>query len=307
LCPGNIAALIGTGAVTYTWFPGGLTGSAIGVAPISTTVYTVTGTTSLGCPASGTLNLVVSPIPTVTASSSPLSICLGNTATLSAFGATSYTWNPGVLTGTSVTVSPISNTIYTVTGKNAAGCSNTNTISLVVNPVPSITVSASPILICIGNSSTLTATGAASYTWSPGGSTINPLVVSPTVTTTYTVTGINAFGCTSIRTRAVIVSNPTLTAVASSNTLCAGSSVTLTAGGFSTYTWTPGPLTGSSITVTPLSSAVYTVTASTPLGCTSTKTVGLTVIGNPTVIASSSPTAICLGSTATLTALGGTG
>ena len=306
LCSGNIAALIGSGAVSYTWFPGGLTGMAIGVAPLSTTVYTVTGITSLGCTASGTLNLVVSPNPTVVASVSPLSICVGETATLTALGATSYTWNPGGLAGSSVTVSPIATTIYTVIGKNAAGCSHTTTLSLTVNPLPLVTASNSPTIICLGGSSTLTALGGLSYTWSPGGLTTSTISVSPVATTIYTVTGSNATGCIGTSTVSVNISTPTVTAVSSPTAICAGSSATLTGSGASTYTWNPGAITGTSVVVTPTATTIYTVVGTTTVGCTASTTVNLIVNPNPTVTAVSSPTAICAGSSATLTGGGAT-
>ncbi|MBK7666267.1 MAG: T9SS type A sorting domain-containing protein [Sphingobacteriaceae bacterium] len=58
---------------------------------------------------------------------------------LSATGATSYNWNPGSLSGTSVVVSPTINTTYTVVGSNAAGCSNTRTVSVTVSACTGIT------------------------------------------------------------------------------------------------------------------------------------------------------------------------
>ncbi len=60
-------------------------------------------------------------------------ICTGSSATLSATGATSYNWNPGSLSGTSVVVSPTTSVTYTVVGSNAAGCTNTRTVSITVS------------------------------------------------------------------------------------------------------------------------------------------------------------------------------
>ena len=304
LCPGNIAALLGSGAVTYTWFPGGLTGAAIGVAPATTTTYTLSGTTALGCIATTTLNLVVSPNPTVTPALSTTVICAGSTATLSALGATSYTWNPGGLIGSPVSVSPTVTTTYTVTGANASGCTNTTTITLTVNPNPTVTASSNPVVLCIGNTATLTSLGATSYTWNPGGLIGSPVSVSPTVTTTYTVTGENVFGCTNTTTLTLTVSDPTITATASSATICAGTSATLTGSGVSTYTWNPGALTGSTISVTPSVTTTYTVDGNNVFGCLTSQTVVINVNTAPSLSISSTPTVLCAPGSLTLTGSG---
>lgn len=68
--------------------------------------------------------LVVHPYPTVTVSSSSPSVCIGSSVTLTASGASTYTWMPGSLTGTSISVSPTSTTTYTVTGTSSAGCTS---------------------------------------------------------------------------------------------------------------------------------------------------------------------------------------
>ncbi len=73
-------------------------------------------------------------------------------------------------------------------------CTNliSNTVTLTVNPLPSVGVS-SPT-ICAGTMKAISATGAATYSWSTGNTTAT-IVVSPTTTTNYTVTGTNAFAC----------------------------------------------------------------------------------------------------------------
>jgi hypothetical protein len=157
-------------------------------------------------------------------------VCAGSSATLTGSGATTYTWNPGALTGTNVVVTPTATTIYTVIGRTGT-CSNTRTISLTVNPSPTVTAASSPTLICRGSSATLTAGGASTYTWNPGALTGSTTVVSPTVTTTYTVTGRSLTGCTNTRTVTLTVSNPTINAVANPTTLCAGNTATITGSG----------------------------------------------------------------------------
>jgi gliding motility-associated-like protein len=307
ICVGSTATLTGSGATTYTWNPGALTGSATVVSPGSTTQYTVTGTNGNGCVNSQTVNLTVNVLPTLTTSASPATICVGATSTLTGSGATTYTWNPGALTGASISVSPGSTTIYTVTGTNGNGCVNTKTVNLTVNPLPTLTVAASPATICVGATSTLTGTGATSYTWNPGALTGASISVSPGSTTIYTVTGTNGNGCVNTKTVNLTVNPlPTLTVAASPATICVGATSTLTGAGATTYTWNPGALTGAVTIVSPGTTTQYTVTGANGNGCVNTKTLNVTVNPLPTLTVIASPTAICVGATATLTGTGAT-
>ena len=125
--------------------------------------------------------------------SSPTAICKGSVATLSTSGAaTTYTWSNN-LTAPSITVSPLVNSTYYVTGITG-NCSTTQSIGLIVNPIPAVGASASKITICRFEPGNLTASGASSYSWSTGATTAS-IVVSPTVTTTYTLTGTDNNGC----------------------------------------------------------------------------------------------------------------
>lgn len=117
-------------------------------------------------------------------------ICSGQTTTLTASGASSYTWQPSNVVSSSTTVTPLTNSFYTVVATNTAGCISTRTISITVKPTPTIAVSSGTI--CKGQSFTITPSGASTYTYSSGSS-----VVSPTLTTTYSVTGTNTLGCVS--------------------------------------------------------------------------------------------------------------
>lgn len=92
----------------------------------------------------------------------------------------------------------MSTTIYTVTG-TTAGCSNKKIISIAVTASPTIIVSSSNSIICIGQSVILSSTGALTYTWTSIGSG-STITVSPTVTTNYTVIGVNSSGCQSSNT-----------------------------------------------------------------------------------------------------------
>lgn len=299
ICSGASSTLTASGATTYTWNTGA-NGANLVVTPSVTTNYTVNGTSGT-CSGSQTISLVVNANPTVTPSSSSASVCAGNSATLSASGATTYTWNPGNLSGASVVVTPAVATIYTVVGTNASGCSNTKTISVAVNALPVVNASANPTAVCAGSSSTLTATGATTYSWSTGGTGAN-IAVTPTGPTNYTVTG-TTNGCSSSNTVNVNV-NPTPTVAVTNATICVGGTATLTASGANSYLWNTAATT-SVITVTPASNTTYTVTGSS-LGCSNTQTVSVTIGTALSINVSASPASICAGGSTTLTATGAT-
>lgn len=160
-------------------------------------MYTISllgnSTTSAGCIVTKTLNVLPSPNLNATPSNT---ICANEIVTVTASGASTYTWQPGNLIGASQVFNPAANTIYTVVGTTGS-CSSEMNVSIVVNPLPSsLTVLANKSAICEGESVMLIAggSGIVSYTWSTGETSVT-IVVSPTLTTTYTVTGVNANGC----------------------------------------------------------------------------------------------------------------
>jgi len=305
VCAGQPVTLTGSGSSTYNWNPGNLNGASVTVNPSASTTYTVTGTdAATGCTKTATTSVIVNPAPTITAAATNASFCVGGSTTLNATGGTSYVWNPGNLSGSSVTVSPTSSTTYTVTGTGANGCTGTSTVAVTVNPLPTVTAAAANAAICIGGSTTLTGGGASTYVWNPGNLSGSNVTVTPTSSTTYTVTGTNANGCVNTATVAVTVNSlPTVTASAATGTICIGSSETLTAGGASSYLWSSGG-NAATETVSPTSNTTYTVTGTDANGCINTATVSVNVNALPTVTASAAVGTICDGSSETLTASG---
>jgi len=164
-----------------------------------------------------------------------------------------------------------------------------------------LTTSASPSAICIGNSTILSASGADSYLWNTGDNTAI-ITVTPSASTTYTVTGTSA-GCSATAAVNITVnSSPTIIASASPSAICIGNSTILSASGADSYLWNTGDNTAS-ITVTPSTSTTYTVTG-TSAGCSATATVNITVNSSPTIMASASHSAICIGNSTILSASG---
>ncbi|MEI6852604.1 MAG: gliding motility-associated C-terminal domain-containing protein [Bacteroidota bacterium] len=292
----------------YTWMPGNLLGTPTNDTPATTTTYTVTGTAA-GCTGTSTVTVTVNPNPVLTPTATPSVICEGSTSSLnvsSSVPGSIFSWMPGTMFGTPVSVTPSSTTTYTVSA-TAAGCTGSNTVTVTVNPNPIISATATPAVICNGSSSSLSAsstvTGTA-FTWMPGnlsGSTVN---VSPTSTTVYTVSG-TASGCSGTNTVTVTVNPlPVVTASASPTSICNGSNSNLTANSTVTGTsflWLPGNLPGASISVSPTTTTTYTVNGSIN-GCTGSNSVTVTVKPNPVITPAATPNSICLGVSASLSA-----
>lgn len=317
ICPATSATLTGSGASTYTWLPGAATTSTLNVLPPATTDYTLTGQTSDGCvtvPASITVS--VAPAVSLTITPSNTTICNGGAgATVTASGATNYTWSPASglssINTASVTANPTITTTYTIVGATGA-CTNSATATVSVITV-STSVAASSNTYCVGGASvTLTGSGATTYSWDPpfglsstSGTTVT---ASPTVTTTYTVTG-TIGGCTSTATVTITVPPVITLSVTATNTLiCAGTSVTLTASGASTYTWLPVAASGPTLNVTPPTTTGYTLSGQTSDGCVTIPT-SITINVDPAVSLTVTPsnTTICNGSGGTtLTVTGAT-
>jgi hypothetical protein len=119
-------------------------------------------------------------------------VCAGSQVTLTASGATSYSWNTGA-TGPVIVSTPTGVVNFSVTGTSTNSCSDKASLSLTVAPNPTVQVSGAT-LICAGDSATLTASGASTYTWNHGASA--PVTtVSPAFTTFYIVHGSDSLGC----------------------------------------------------------------------------------------------------------------
>jgi gliding motility-associated-like protein len=322
ICVGSTTTLTATGASTYTWSPAGSlsssTGSTVSATPTVTTNYTVNATSAGGCTNTQTVTINVNPLPTLTLTASSSTVCAGTTSTLTAAGAITYTWSPaGSLsssTGTPVVATPTTTITYTVNATDNNGCKNNKTITVNTNPLPILTLTASATTVCTGNSSTLTATGATTYTWSPAGSlsspTGSPVTATPTATTTYTVNATNANGCTNNSSITVNVTpTPSLSILPSSAyTICLGDSATMMVTGATTYSWSPSASLNSStsatVIATPTTTTIYNVSG-TLAGCGSAATTAtVTVNLPPDINAHGIPSSICMGGSSTLTAVG---
>ncbi len=242
---------------------------------IQTGAYTQNLSTTSGCDSVLTLNLTVNPLPTINAGVDQ-NVCAGNQVTLSATGATSYSWTGGITDG--VPFVPTSSGSYSVTGTNSAtSCFSTDVVTVTVNSLPNVDAGADQN-VCAGNQVTLSATGATSYSWTGGITDGVPFV--PTSSGSYSVTGTNsATSCFSTDAVTVTVNSlPNVEAGADQN-VCAGAQVTLTASGATSYSWTGGITNG--VPFIPTVSGNYLVTGTNAAtSCINTDDVLITVVDN---------------------------
>ncbi len=232
-------------------------------------------------------------------------ICANNTASLTATGSGTLGWYNQAIDGTYLggganynTPILTTTTTYYVQDSTCAASASRKAVLVTVNPLPTITASASATNVCEGNPVTLTGGGASSYTWSGG--VTNGLGFVPTTTTTYTVTGKDGNNCSNTAPKTINVNLlPTVTANASATTVCEGTSVTLTGGGASSYIWTEGITNG--LGFVPANTTTYTVTGTDGNNCSNTTTKTINVNPLPTVTANASATSVCAGTSVILT------
>jgi large repetitive protein len=307
ICSGNTQALTATGATSYSW-SSGQTSSAISITPSATTVYTVTGTTN-GCSDTESATITVATTPTVSITQAPAAtVCLGLPISLNATSsnvATTYVWSSGGTSATESVTPAAGTTSYTVTG-TANGCPATATVSVSTLALP-IANAGLDVTRCVTSGPTIlnsTGSSAGTYLWSEGSVTPS-IAVSPVgPLTTYTLTVTNAQGC--LATDDVVVSTVAALVVSitegTSINVCAGSPITLTGSGATTYSWSSGESTPS-ITVTPTSSGTYTLTGNAGV-CIDTETVTVTMNSLPTLqTAPASVASNCLTPTGELNAV----
>ena len=198
ICQANTTTLSASSTGTVNWYSSANAPTPIGTGPnftvapgVTTTYYAETSTCNTSTRVA--ITVTVNPSPTVTVVSNKPSLCPTWTATLTASGASSYTWNTSANTST-LLIFPNTTTGYTVTGSGNNSCLGTATISQLVYPAPSLTITSSSGTICAGQSASLTVSGAVTYSWNTS-ATGSVIVVSPTINTLYWVSGTSANDC----------------------------------------------------------------------------------------------------------------
>ncbi|MBI2271892.1 MAG: PKD domain-containing protein [Bacteroidetes bacterium] len=314
ICNGTATTAITCGSISnysFQWSPGGQTAqTATGLCPGN---YTVTLTTNCSNTNSKTATVTVASGGTLTLTISKIDASCSTTgsATVTAISGNApytYLWSNSQ---TGVTATNLSKGTYTVTVTDANGCISVQAIYITQST--NITLGISSLGSCSFNNGTATvnpANGNSPYTyqWSNGQTTITATGLNSG--TSYTITVIDASGCSSTGVKTIQVPIPLNITTSSSNITCGTSGtawVTAASGGVSpyTYNWSNG-ITTSSISVS--TAGTYTVTVTDAVGCTVTKTFGIT--GAQTVFATftQSPNGtICVGTTVNFTNTGSTG
>jgi hypothetical protein len=199
VCNGFSTTVTGFGANSYTWTGSTFTGSIVQPSiSVGAGSYSVVGVSGSCNSASSIVIYTMSP-PILTLTASSYTHCPNKPISMSVSGASFYTWSPcaggylSICTGAGVNAFAPTTMTYTVVG-NVLGCSASASIVISVIPDPPITATTNQSLICAGDAATLTASGGGNYTWTPSGNgTVN--IVSPTVTTTYSVYGTGTNVC----------------------------------------------------------------------------------------------------------------
>ncbi len=336
ICSGNTFSLTATpdsvGEI-FSWtgpngFSSGVQNPTITGAPVKDSGTYKVYTTLNGCRDSNTVHVVIDSTPAQPAPGSNGPICTGSTLMLTASDGTpgvSYSWGgPGSFISTlqdptigAATVA--ASGVYTVT-VTLGTCSSSDTLTVVVNPLPPAPVLGSGSPICSGNPLDLTATDAVTgctYSWTgPNAfsSTLeNPIITPATVPTTGTYSVTATFGtCVSpVATEAVVVdSTPVQPTLGSNAPICAGTTLLLTSADGTlgvTYSWA-GPPSFTSVlqnpsiaAITVAGSGVYTVTATLGI-CSSSDTLTVVIKPQPTLPVLTSLAPLCSGNALSLTA-----
>ncbi len=302
ICAGTSLTLTTNAISNYSW-SNGSTASSIVVNPSGSTIYSLTATSPSNCISTRVMSVNVSSgLPSLSITSSTNTTCLGKTVTLTASGAVTYTWTNGIVNGAAFT--PSATQSYTVTGQN--GCGTSTAVTAVSIAPLAVSLISTPTIVCAGSTSTLNAsTAATSYSWYPILSTAsNSLVVSPQANTIYTV-AVSDGTCFGAATVAVNTNPvPTVVATPSLASICSGDQIVLSAIGANSFTWTPGNMSGNSVTVSPTAPTPYQVVGTNSFGCTGAANLAIIVNPSPTLNIVASTNFICAGDPVTLTVNG---
>ena len=302
LCPGEQVTLTAPAGLTYLWSTGAATQSIVvnSAQSVTVTVTNANNCSTTSSPITTTMN--TAPNAQISANGS-LSICQGQSVTLTASGGTSALWSTGATTP-SINVSAAGT--YSAVVSNGTCSATSNALTVQVMALPNVGATASATSICAGQSVTLTGSGANTYTWNQG--VTNGVAFTPSTTNTYTVTGTGANGCTNTASFQVVVNPlPNANFSASSTQICPGGNVQLTAqnSNLSTYNWF---LNGNSFAANAGPSistnlpGEYMLQVTNSNGCTNTFSLSITAGNVPTATLTTNNTSFCAGTSQTLTA-----
>jgi Fe-S cluster assembly iron-binding protein IscA len=305
ICLNDSIQLIGSGAQSYSYSNG--VQDQTDFYPTTTQNYAITGTDINGCENDTNITITVFSLPNVgvTSNDPNNAICLNDPIQLIGSGAVTYSYSNGIIDQTDFY--PTSTQTYSVTGTDANGCSNTNDITITVNPLPTVSVTSNAINdeICLNDPIQLIGSGAVNYSYSNG--VIDQTDFYPTSDDTYNVTGTDANGCQNTASIFVTVNAlPTVSVVSNDadNAICLNDSIQLTASGASTYAYTNGVT--DQVYFNPTLTSTYQVVGTDGNGCQDIDSIEIVVNALPVISITSSDldNTICLNDSIQLTGSG---
>ena len=331
ICLGDSVRLTASGGERYAWQGGGFSTSGYFhhlPDTLGTFTYNVVSRAhTLNCTGRGSIDVHVHPVPVLQLVADDSVLCYGESTILTANGAYQYSWPPtNTFTQSHTqTYTPPQTTTYTVYATDSMMlCSDTQSITIVVNPLPTITLTPDTTEFCLGGSLTLTASGGDAYAWTPTSTFTHSHIhtFTPTADSIVNVWGIDSNGCLNRDSVYITLHTPfqpyqhdahhvavhrypTVTAAIDHAQICLGDNVTLTASGAQHYRWLDyGDTTVNPLHDTPNLSRTYIVEGSMDYGCPDTTTVSVQVFLYPPVRIQASDTLLCEGDTLRLFASG---
>ena len=264
-CNNQAITLNGTGAVNYFWNQN--VSNGVPFTPTISGNYLVTGFNANGCSQWDETNVTLGQL-SINAGQD-LSVCSGDTVTLSASGAQSYTWNNPVNNNQPFVVNQSGT--YIATGVSGS-CTDTDTLQINVLPLPQINAG-NDTLLCAGGIVTLNANGGQNYFWNNG--ILDGVPFYPSSGGTYIVTGVNNDGCVGTDTLLLTVDNLPDISAGANQTICQGDSLVLSANGGTAYQWSSGGLNGD--VIYPTQTITLGVIGYNGIGCSNVDSLTITV------------------------------
>ena len=317
LCPGNSLTVSTPLQSSYQWY---LNGNSITNATAQNYVvntagdYSVSITNSNGCNANSaikTITVIAKTTPVISTTSNT-SFCKGSNALLSTTGFYTYQWylnNQAISGAINATYAADSTGNYTVMGNTYGGCpsyiSSPVSITVFNNPATPV-LTASPTIICAGNSTAISATSASSYAWYYNGtlvSTTTNSIFTASAAGNYNVIAFNQNGCKSNTSNSITINvitpaTPTIS-VAGNTSICNGDSVLLTSSAGKTYQWYLNGIkinNDTSQSIYASATGNYTVAVTYVSGCTANSNAAtITVYSVPTPVITYNSLVICQG------------
>lgn len=310
--------LLAGGGTSYSWAPSSsLNNPNINnpvATPLTTTLYYVTVTNSIGCSKTDSIAITVNSLPVIS-KSKDTGICNNVSIQLSASGGTSYSWTPAsTLNNPNISnpiATPSATTTYYVTVTNTAGCSKMDSIKISTSAPPVISKS-NDMSICKNTSVQLFASGGSTYLWSPASSldnagSPNP-IATPSAATTYYVTVTNSGGCSKIDSVKIGIDPVAVITKSNDTTICSMASVRIFANGGVSYLWSPASsldnFTSPDPIASPTATTLYKVAIKDIYSCDYEDSVKVSV-RNAAVFTVSPDVSVCSGSSKQLVASGG--